>query len=366
MGEDKNFLIKYVVPILIVISLFCGFMFMTEMKTLNNAYADMNDIEFLSSSTQRLISLALTEQLIPKDVFFIGTTSEDVLSIRSENALSVLVKPEMVELALAVYESWIVIEEVIQEDDIDISALSIYREAHFKSMTDLSNSIKEYTKELNSLISYYQRVIMVCLFLIALIMLNNILATHDKLKLTRDLAVMAQIDVATGLHNRSCCQDLFKSNKNITNRKQPAILVIDLNDLKKTNDSLGHRVGDELIYNFAQLLKDSAGVNSVKPFIGRYGGDEFIIYYDDVDSDEVVKIYLKELEHFAKEANEKESRFQISYAAGYAFASSDLNNLSVRDLFDKADENMYENKVAMKRAKNPNYDEQVAKGEDVR
>lgn len=103
----------------------------------------------------------------------------------------------------------------------------------------------------------------------------------------QEQARLAMIDTATGLYNRSKCHELFKTTPKGGNGKQQAVIVFDLNDLKKTNDLQGHRMGDELIRSFANLLKSSAEVHHNPPFMGRYGGDEFFIYYEDVKSKKI-------------------------------------------------------------------------------
>ena len=56
-------------------------------------------------------------------------------------------------------------------------------------------------------------------------------------------------------------------------------IMFDLNNLKRANDTYGHAVGDQLITNFARLLRNAI---PAKDFVGRYGGDEFITnYYTD-------------------------------------------------------------------------------------
>ncbi len=352
--------ISVVIGILILLTVLTSFLFWKEMKTLNEAYSDMNQIEFLSSSTQRLISIAQSESFLQKDVFFIGDSTEKALMTETDNSNSVLVDPAMVILADDVLESWRQIESLLQQDPINNIDLGLARDAHFKSMTNLSSGISDYTKVLNKKISQYQGLVMVLFFAIAMVMLNNLLRTHTELQQSKALAQTAQIDTATGLYNRSRCQELFKSNPSPTTKKRPAILVLDLNDLKKTNDTLGHRVGDELIQVFANLLKEASGVHMVPPFIGRYGGDEFIIYYEDVENEEEIKIYLKELTFLTQNANDDENRFRISYAVGYCYVANHADEkLTIRQLFDKADEAMYENKVAGKKADNPNYNEDI-------
>ncbi len=363
-----------IVSLLLIGILVTLYLFWRDMNTLNSAYADMNRIEFISSSTQRQLRLAESNAHLVKDVFFIDEATEKALSIGGETELSVMKDPKMVLLANEVYESWKTIEEVISvnwdlEDGEELQELNyidmrLAGDSHFKAMTDLSTAIGDYTVDLNSSISQYQAVLTSLLFITFLIVTNHILQTRAELVISKELAEKAQIDIATGLYNRSRCQELFKGGQSITDKKKPGILVFDLNDLKKANDSMGHRVGDELIATFATILKEACNVHASPPFVGRYGGDEFIVFYEDVSGEEEVNIYLKEIEFLAKEFNEKESRFQVSYAVGYSYINAESDEkLTTRQLFDKADAAMYDNKIAVKRANNPNYDEEKAKGE---
>lgn len=355
-NREKSLNLMIIVSILVAITVVVSVLFWREMKILNNAYSDMNQIEFLSSSTQRLISIAQSETFLQKDVFFIGESTTKALTPGSDDALSVLVDPEMVVLSNEVMNSWTQIELILSKENINKIDLSLSRDAHFKSMTNLSSAISNYSKELNSSITRYQMIVIGLFFSIAMVMLNNLLRTHAEIRQSDELAKTAQIDTATGLYNRSRCQELFRNNQQPANRKHPAILVIDLNDLKKTNDSLGHRVGDELIASFASILKSAANVHIIQPFIGRYGGDEFVIYYDDVGSEDDIKSFLKELSFLNKNFNDENTKFKISYAIGYSYIStSNDERLTMRQLFDLADEAMYENKVSTKLAQNPNY-----------
>ncbi len=355
-----------------------AFLFWKDMTILNAVYTDLNNIEHISSSTQRLISMVQSKEHTQKGIFDVADNTQKTLQLNQSNTLSVLNDPTMVILAEEVLSSWSQIEVLLtpEKDEegnelpLDVTAISIElglaRDGHFSAMTNLSSEINDYAISISDEITQYQSVVVVLFLTLAILVLSYLLRTHTELKMSQELAETAQIDLATGLYNRSRCQELFKSNNTPSAKKNPAILVLDLNDLKKTNDKLGHRVGDELIQSFATVLKGATNVHITPPFIGRYGGDEFIIYYDDIADEEEIKIYLKELDFYTKEYNEKESRFQISYAVGYSYITSGTEEkLTTRQLFDKADAAMYENKIAGKRERNPNYDAEQAKG-DVR
>ena len=60
-----------------------------------------------------------------------------------------------------------------------------------------------------------------------------------------------------------------------------------MNNLKRVNDSLGHSIGDQLILNFAQLLRNSI---PAKHFVGRYGGDEFMAVIYDATRESITEI----------------------------------------------------------------------------
>ncbi len=375
-NHKKNTPVTILLSVMVAITLSVSFLFWRDSNRLSDAYADIMQVEAISSNTQRQINVATTESPSIRDVFVINETTVGALSLDGENPISLLNDASIALLANEVYLQWLAIEELLSvnwnlepgEDtkDLDLNALGLARDAHFKAMTDLSNGIGDQAKELTAQIGEYQFIMISLLFLIAMVLINNGLQTRAELVINRELAQKAQIDTATGLYNRSRCQELFKGNQPVSEQRNPAIMVLDLNDLKKTNDNLGHRVGDELISSFASILKRACDIHAVPPFIGRYGGDEFIVYYEDIETEEELKIYLKELKFLTDAHNEKETRFQVSYAVGYSYIKKgSQEKLTARQLFDKADEAMYINKEEGKRAKNPNYDADKAKG-DVR
>ncbi|MDY5101655.1 MAG: GGDEF domain-containing protein, partial [Agathobacter sp.] len=122
-----------------------------------------------------------------------------------------------------------------------------------------------------------------------------------------------------------------------------AVVVFDVNNLKKTNDLYGHMAGDDLIINVSheicQTFKHSP--------VFRIGGDEFVAILETKDLDE----YESLLEQFRNKTEQKRledyPELVMSVACGAAVYDSDMDTC-VADVFQKADYMMYQNKLMMK------------------
>lgn len=94
---------------------------------------------------------------------------------------------------------------------------------------------------------------------------------------------LAHHDVLTALPNRLLLRDRFgqameqlkRSNRNL------AFMFLDLDQFKSINDSVGHRIGDELLIAVVQRLRECLRETDT---ISRQGGDEFIILLNDIDN----------------------------------------------------------------------------------
>lgn len=97
--------------------------------------------------------------------------------------------------------------------------------------------------------------------------------------------------------------------------------MFDLNNLKTVNDTMGHLAGDQLILNFARLLRN---VIPEKDFVGRYGGDEFmaVIYHtSQTEVEEILKCLCLEKDRL----NNREDKMLIDYAYGWALSANEVN-----------------------------------------
>ncbi|TIV99073.1 MAG: EAL domain-containing protein [Mesorhizobium sp.] len=94
---------------------------------------------------------------------------------------------------------------------------------------------------------------------------------------------MARYDNLTGLPNRAYFHELAGEAMASGDRDRLCgLAVLDLDDFKSVNDTLGHPVGDGLIYAVAERLAAIAGpgIN-----VSRFGGDEFMVYFDRIEDE---------------------------------------------------------------------------------
>lgn len=150
-------------------------------------------------------------------------------------------------------------------------------------------------------------------------------------------------DALTGFHNRNCFS--HRSDELQRGRCPQAILMADLNNLKRVNDSYGHASGDALLVRFATVLRECfPGGN-----LFRIGGDEFLVVLNSTSEEQVVaavdllKARCQETGHPVLDGED----IPLSAAVGYV-VRRDENEL-LDDAIRVADRRMYEAKALMKK-----------------
>ena len=143
----------------------------------------------------------------------------------------------------------------------------------------------------------------------------------------------ARFDVLTGLLNRQ----VYYSDMNDGANRIDYAVSIDLNDLKLINDSYGHDAGDTALKTVASVLKKNVGKNGT---LYRIGGDEFVIFYRNVDEGAVVHAIEAMRNEMAK----------TPYVCAFGYAKKEKVH-TVEDAVRFADREMYDDKAQIKKFK---------------
>ena len=151
----------------------------------------------------------------------------------------------------------------------------------------------------------------------------------------------ANFDSLTGLQNTTSYSSWASEfNKKINNGQTDfGVVVLDLNNLKQTNDEYGHEVGDELITAAAGIISE---VFKTSPTF-RIGGDEFLAVLQDSELDNCEDLLAQLETSCSNTFVGKDAKTPVSLAFG--FARFDLRtDLCLKDVIKRADAAMYENK----------------------
>lgn len=161
----------------------------------------------------------------------------------------------------------------------------------------------------------------------------------------RDVVRFASADVM-GVHNKKALEKKLYDLQEKDDTFDLGIMMFDLNNLKKINDTYGHEQGDIFIKTFASLLTRVMTENS---FLARYGGDEFVIVEEHTSLDKLSKIN-NHLQTLVDSYNDT-ALHPISYAVGYDVSYRNHYYL-IPDLLKIADEKMYDDKRYKKQQMN--------------
>jgi diguanylate cyclase (GGDEF)-like protein len=169
---------------------------------------------------------------------------------------------------------------------------------------------------------------------------NKVLnSQNDQLQeMNQKLEELSITDGLTGLFNHRHFWNILNTELSRVNLYEGdlALLLIDLDDFKRINDQFGHSVGDQLLQQIAQTLKDTVRDTDI---VARYGGEEFAILLPDTDKDGVENVAEKlrvNVENTRFKVPETDIMISVTISVGVSVFRGNR-----RELFNSADRALY-------------------------
>jgi len=164
-------------------------------------------------------------------------------------------------------------------------------------------------------------------------------------KVNSELNKLANKDRLTGIYNKGYFNKKINQKFHDKSENFFTLVIFDLDDFKMFNDMYGHLYGDKLLVKVSNILKSTIReIDST----GRFGGDEFIIIFDNTDLEETIKIIkrIKRKINSIKFQDLKGLNHKISCSFGVV---ANYRNISSTDkMVELADKALYKAKSAGK------------------
>ena len=145
------------------------------------------------------------------------------------------------------------------------------------------------------------------------------------------------IDPLTNVYNRLFLNQLIETNcKNTILTDDTLVLFVDFDMFKQTNDAYGHVVGDQILIEIAQRMKEFF---EHKAYITRYGGDEFVVLYPLKVNQHIEKLVEALKSYIAQPIQIQNQRFIQTVSIGYSLFNPHANHLE--EMIRMSDSDMY-------------------------
>ncbi len=234
-------------------------------------------------------------------------------------------------------------------------------EKHF--LEGMSSITFQYATEADSMISFIRKLLFSFFFImLATIIIETFFIFRPfEIQIQKDfeeieknmilLREQATYDDMTSLFNKRSGMLFLEQEVNKAKRAKTPLTVcfIDLDGLKKVNDTYGHEAGDEMIITFAEILKKTIRSSEIS---FRYGGDEFVIVFlsSIAQAEKTMTRVIANVEKANQVFLNNNKRWKLDFSYGLSFSGS-LSGTTAEQLVAAADEQMYRSKNAKKESR---------------
>ena len=162
----------------------------------------------------------------------------------------------------------------------------------------------------------------------------------------RSIQTLVSVDALTRLNNRGQISRYMGQARFRENIKAYA-LMLDIDNFKKINDTYGHAEGDRALVLVSEVLKQAVEKTRSAVFLGRYGGDEFSIFFQCAEGDPSPEETLEAARAVLQERRQ-EARLPYPLNITYGYDVLRDRNDTLEACLNRADRNLYQNKRAAK------------------
>ena len=156
----------------------------------------------------------------------------------------------------------------------------------------------------------------------------------------KGLTKLAETDQLTGLFNKISTENKIKEYMETHPDSQSMFFILDIDNFKKINDTMGHAFGDEVLREIGQRIKMEFRASDI---IGRAGGDEFIIFLRNIPTNELIrKEAQKVLNCFKDFQVGTYSKYKVTASIGCSIFPVDGSEWE--SLYKAADQGLYKAK----------------------
>ncbi len=264
-------------------------------------------------------SLSLAHELVKK---YIDNTSIQRVTVKSRHSVILLISVVLV-VFLQINQSTVMIGDIYYPEQILLSLVVSF----------------------GSLLIFY----LFFLYSISLIdaslykrYSDKVIGEHQKISEQKEtLLTKIERDELTGVFNRGYIMTILeKMCETDATGDSFHVLFVDINALKYTNDTYGHKAGDRLIIKIAHSILKTVREHDI---VARIGGDEFLVILTE-SQEESCESIVERIEQYIDYQNATEE-FLVSASIGSVYVDEDVKKQGVSYVLSTADENMRKNKA---------------------
>lgn len=171
------------------------------------------------------------------------------------------------------------------------------------------------------------------------VLMNFAIAFLNMDRLVNKIRFLSDTDPLTKIYNRRYFVNRLDEQVELLKRKKEGFVIamFDLDDFKRVNDTYGHKIGDQVLVEFAEQLHHELRKIDI---VARYGGEEFIALIR-TSSMEQAHTILKRIHLGIKNKQFSSKLLDITMSGGAVLIGEEQRNMSVEDMIEIADKRLY-------------------------